>query len=171
MKAAPPGGGSRSGGGSLPSANRTLAERVGRIEWEHESINRRLNDGAKTFSEMHQSQRALQTEIAEMQKPKPMEWWKVAGFVLSLLALLGTMLWYAAKYPDRSEFNQDRQRNAERAKGFDRDLQLLKLEQVKIQSDVKTIKESQSRVERHFDEIKKDIKSMANTSSTRNRRR
>jgi hypothetical protein len=144
-----------------------LPERVSRIEWEQEAIHSRLNDGARTFAEITQTQKELHEEIADAKKPVPLQWWKVAGLILTILVLVVTWVWQAAKYPDREEFNRARQATEERAKGHDKDLSDLKLEQVKIQSGVKAIKDSQARTEKSMDEIKTDIKALANPKRRR----
>lgn len=150
------GGSSMHGGGGKP-----IGERVSRIEWEQESIRERLNAGAETFSEMTQSQKELHEQIREARKPVPTPWWKIVGLMVGVLSMILVWVWYAAKYPNRDEFNNARQQNTERAKTLERGLQQLKLEQVQIKSDVRSIKDSQSRTEKHVDEIKKDIKAMA----------
>lgn len=145
----------------------TLAERVGRVEWEQEAIHKRLNDGARTFSEITQTQKELHEAIADAKKPPAVQWWKIAGLIATILILVITWVWQAARYPDREEFNRARQQTEDRAKGLDNGLNDLKLEQVKIQSSVQAIKDSQARTEKAVDEIKADIKTIANPARKR----
>lgn len=136
------------------------------MEWQQESIDKRLNEGAETFSEVRQSIK----DIHEQLKPKPIPMWKVASFALTIMLLVGAWIWQAARYPDRDEFNEARQTGEAKTDLVQIEVTHLKLEQVKMQSNISQIKSSQARTERDVGEIKSDIKSLMATPQPRRRR-
>lgn len=115
-----------------------LKERVQRVEWEHESIKKRLAEGAKSFSEVRTGLEQIKDEL----KPKPTPLWKMVSVAITIGIIVCAWVWQAAKYPDRAEFNRVHQQ-----------VESLKLEQVEIRADVKSIKESQARTEEDMREL------------------
>jgi len=80
----------------------------------------------------------MRGDISDAQ-PKP---WKVASVALGFVMMMLVWVWQAAKYPDRTEFNS-----------VHSEVQELKLKQVEIRADVKSIKESQDRSEKDLREL------------------
>lgn len=151
------------GGSSGGPSRVTLDKRVDRIEWQQDAIDKRLSEGAETFSEVRQSIKDIHDEL----KPKPIATWKIASFALTIMLLVGAWIWQAARYPDRTEFNEARQATEAKANKVQADVQHLRMEQVKIQADIKAIKSSQARTEKGMGEIKTDIKTLATTNKRR----
>jgi len=124
--------------------DKPLPERVGRLEWELEQVETRLDKGAQAFSDIRNEHQQLRDAVA----PKPTPTWKVIAVGLTVITLLAGWVWQAAKYPNRDEFDTVR-----------REVNTLKLDQVKIQKDIESIKASQERVEDGIGVIQTDIRS------------
>ena len=80
--------------GGLPGF--TLQDRVLGLEWWRLEIERRLVAGVTQFTELKNGIGALQ--------PKPRSFVSILPFLIPVIILAGTMLWQAARYPDRREF-------------------------------------------------------------------
>jgi len=117
-----------------------------RVEVQQESIDKRLREGAESFSTLRKSI----DEVHEKIKPKPVPTWKVVAVAITALALLGGWVWQAAQYPDRDEFEAVRQETS-----------AIKIEQVRIQADLRAMRDGQQNIEEDIDEIAKDVKSIA----------
>lgn len=121
-----------------PEGIGALRERVQRHGYQIESIEKRLSDGADAFAKV----RASIEDVRKEQQPKPTPPWKIASIAIAIATMVLAWVWQAAKYPDRSEFNQVNSK-----------VQELKLDQVQIQSDINAIKASQTRVEKNIDKL------------------
>ena len=99
--------------GGLPGF--TVQERVLGLEWWRLEVERRLAAGVNQFTETKQALGALQ--------PKPRSFVSMLPFLIPVIILAGTMLWQAARYPDRREFDTKLQT-------VQNDLSAIRLEQV-----------------------------------------
>ena len=88
-------------------AHQVLSDRLVRVETAKESIDKRLSEGGESFKELRESIRTLHEKI-ESTAPKPMSRTQLAMFILGpilgLLVLVGSVVWQAARTPDRTEF-------------------------------------------------------------------
>jgi hypothetical protein len=71
-------------------------DRVLGMEFWRLEVERRLSAGVAQFTELKNSMSALQ--------PKPRSFTSMLPFLIPVIILAGTMLWQAARYPDRREF-------------------------------------------------------------------
>ena len=72
-------------------------DRVLGMEFWRLEVERRLSAGVSQFTELRNSMSALQ--------PKPRSFTSMLPFLIPVVILAGTMLWQAARYPDRREFD------------------------------------------------------------------
>jgi len=80
--------------GGIPGSS--LPDRVLGLEWWRVEVERRLGTGVAQFTELKSAVNALQ--------PKPRSFLSMLPFLVPVIILAGTMLWQAARYPDRKEF-------------------------------------------------------------------
>lgn len=89
-------------------------ERLAVVERDVKEINRRLGEGAQSFDELRQAfNDAASATAREFQaltistRPKEREipWLGIAGLVIAILGPVGLLIWNAAHYPERGEFN------------------------------------------------------------------
>jgi len=85
------------------------AERLVRVEAARETMEKRLSEGAETFSELRTSVVNLRKEITDS-APKPLPRWQLLAFilgpVLGVVVLVGSIVWQAARTPNRDEFTK-----------------------------------------------------------------
>lgn len=152
-----------------------LKERVNRAEWNAEKIADRLSEGAKSFGEMRESLKEVRKDLREAHekwqeamKPKPIQTWRIAGFVFTLLVTAGSFVWMFAKYPDREEFNKAKAASLEKIEGIDakmdeqvktvtEDIGALRERQQSMLTDQTLIKDSVVRQEKSQDKIDQKI--------------
>lgn len=81
-----------------------LTERVIGLEHGLESLARRigdkLDDGAERFAII---KRQLE-QLEQSTRPRPVDRWKAAALVVTVLLVIVGWIWQAAKYPDRAEY-------------------------------------------------------------------
>ena len=85
--------------GGLPSSAAScqgVHDRVLGLEFWRLEVERRLGVGNSQFGELQRALNALQ--------PKPRSFTSMLPFLVPVIILAGTMLWQAARYPDRREF-------------------------------------------------------------------
>ena len=80
--------------GGVPGT--TVADRVLGLEWWRLEVERRLTAGVAQFTE-------LKSAVNDL-RPKPRSFVSMLPFLIPMIILAGTMLWQAARYPDRREF-------------------------------------------------------------------
>lgn len=131
----------------------SLIERLQKVEWEQEAIEKRLREGAAAFASVRDSI----DDVREQIKPKPVPTWKVIAASLSALALIGGWIWQAAQYPNRDEFEAVRSESA-----------AIKIEQVRIQADLRSMRESQTNIETNLRDIAKDVNEIARARTGKN---
>ena len=107
----------------------SLEDRIGMLEGALEKTNARLAQGAQTFSSTDERFAELHTKIEGGGK-------MVFAVPFALLLFLGGLIWQAASYPNRDEFNKLRSRTHQ-----------IQLKQTEINSDVQAIRGSQTRIE------------------------
>jgi hypothetical protein len=88
-----------------PEEEAKMRETLLRHGWQLEDINKRLNVGAENFTNIRRSQASLERELQEVKTPKPIQTWRMAGFVLTVVVMVAGWIWAAARYPDREEYN------------------------------------------------------------------
>ena len=71
-------------------------DRVLGLEFWRLEVERRLHEGVATFE-------GIKREVGALQ-PKPRSFLSMLPFLIPVVILAGTMLWQAARYPDRHEF-------------------------------------------------------------------
>ena len=81
--------------GGVPGA--TVYDRVLGLEFWRLEVERRLHEGVATFE-------GIKREVGALQ-PKPRSFLSMLPFLIPVVILAGTMLWQAARYPDRREFD------------------------------------------------------------------
>jgi hypothetical protein len=81
--------------GGVPGA--TVYDRVLGLEFWRLEVERRLHDGVSQFTD-------IKSEVNRLQ-PKPRSFTSMLPFLIPVVILAGTMLWQAARYPDRREFD------------------------------------------------------------------
>jgi hypothetical protein len=114
------------------------------VEWEVEQIQQRLKDGATTFSALRDSVAELKDEI----RPKPIR--LALGLVGAFTAVLG-VVWAAARYPDREEFDAARRKTEDKLYDLDRRSIEAAGEQQLIKRDVADIAKGQAAIEDKLD--------------------
>ena len=72
-------------------------DRVLGMEFWRLEVERRLHEGVATFE-------GIKREVGALQ-PKPRSFLSMLPFLIPVVILAGTMLWQAARYPDRREFD------------------------------------------------------------------
>ena len=72
-------------------------DRVLGLEFWRLEVERRLHEGVATFE-------GIKREVGALQ-PKPRSVLSMLPFLIPVVILAGTMLWQAARYPDRREFD------------------------------------------------------------------
>lgn len=89
-------------------------ERLAVVERDVTEINRRLGEGAQSFDELRKAFNDAASATAgaferltESTRPKQREipWLAIAGLAISILGPVGLLIWNAAHYPERGEFN------------------------------------------------------------------
>lgn len=90
-----------------------LRERVAKLEWWHEQVDRRLGEGAEQFSELRRSIANAVNEVKEAHDrikdaiaPKPTQWAKVGGILFAIVVTVMAWVWQAARYPTRGEMDE-----------------------------------------------------------------
>lgn len=130
-------------------AHMTISDRLTKAEGRDEAVERRLAEGVQTFTD-------IRTELRAM-SPKPLSTWKVIGFilgpVLALLVLVGGFIWQAAKYPDRSEFEDAKKQIGEVQTRLTVDISAFKVEQVQLKSDVAATKDTVKKMDDKLDKL------------------
>ena len=153
----------------------SLKERVAKAEWNAEDISKRLADGASSFGELRDSIKEVRKDIKdahekwqEAMKPKPIQTWRVAGFIFTLLVTAGSFVWMFAKYPDREEFDKAKAASIEKIEGIDNklddqvktvtgDIGALREKQQNMLTEQRLIKDSVDRQEKSQDKIDQKI--------------
>lgn len=136
-----------------PTDTRELHWRVKDLE---RRVEERLRAGTETMSRLKSSLDAVHKEAMESieaLRPRPTPWWKIASIAVGVASVIGALIWQAARYPDRQEFEAGQERqsdNLDRVRGH---VNEIKLEQVQIRGDVDAIRSSQARVEKSQEAI------------------
>lgn len=120
-----------------------------KLEWalEHheQAIKQRLDQGAAHFSKLEQS-------LEEM-KPKP-RILPILGVGFGIVTFVGALIWQAARYPDRTEFNQAIQQLQHENSSTSSDMHKMQMDSLVMQKNIESIQESQDREERATDAIR-----------------
>jgi len=113
------------------------------LHWRVQDLERRveerLRSGAATFDKLWEAINTVRDEAREQidaLKPKPMPAWKILAALAGVAIFVGTLIWQAARYPDRDEYNDVRG-----------DVGTIKIEQAQIRTVVEGVRESQTRIE------------------------
>jgi len=137
-----------------------LGERVAKVEWRTEAIDERLAQGAEAFSDLRNSMADVRSDIQQAHdrfqeaiQPKPMAVWKIAGLVLTVVVLVSSWIWQAAKYPNREEFNASKQESQLSQEKLSDEIDSVKLKQAEIRTDQMLIKDSVQRQEKAQEKI------------------
>lgn len=73
--------------------------------------------------------------------------WKSLGVILAILGMVLPWIWQAARYPDRTEFNEVKQEFRASEKELSKELRHIGAEQRVIKNDIGYIRDSQKRIE------------------------
>jgi hypothetical protein len=119
---------------------------VTQVEFRQEEIDKQLHEGAESFVSIRKAIDDVQDQV----RPKPVPTWKIVAVAITAMALLGGWVWQAAQYPNRDEFEAVRAETSE-----------IKMEQVRIQADLRAMREGQKNIERSIREIAGDVKDIA----------
>jgi predicted nucleic acid-binding Zn-ribbon protein len=158
-------------------------ERLMKAEWKIEEQDKRLSQGAGTFSDIRSSIAELKEDVhsihnkfektnakwAEMLAPKPIPVWKVVTGTFGIFVFVGSLIWAFARYPDRDEYEEDQTKTEQAQKRLEEDLDVVKEKQSEIKADQRLIKESVERQEKAQESI--DTKLDQLLQPTRGRRR
>jgi hypothetical protein len=120
-----------------------MHERVRELEWGRKDINRRLGEGAQTFSEIKKMVESVEKKTAP--HPKPIL--PILGFGLTLLMIIVGGAWAAAHYPNRNEFDQVKDHVVRLELHFTNEISSLKLELAELKGTVSSVKEGVQRME------------------------
>lgn len=120
----------------------------------------RLTQGSQAFDDLRRSISDLATTIS----PKPMSAGKITMIVLSIItgigSIVGGVIWTAAKYPDRDEFNQSKAQ-----------MESLATKQAVIEAKAITTSTAMQRMEEQQEKIADKIDEAITATRTRTRRR
>ncbi len=117
----------------------------GELRWEVKHLEHRLSEGAKAFSDIRDSVAALKEEI----RPRP---WKVVSIVATVFVAAVGVVWAAARYPDREEFDVARRKTDDRLYELDRKVLESAGEQRLMKRDVAEIAEGQKAIREKLDQ-------------------
>lgn len=134
-----------------------LGERVLISEYRHDQIEKRLQEGAKSFTQIQDRIEALRDTL----RPSI---FKVAGAVAAAIFMVACVvvpiLWKLSQYPDAEKFKEANTTAATNQKGVEEKVQALQLEQANQRSDIREIKsavtrteESQKRIDDKLDQV------------------
>lgn len=116
----------------------------------------RLENGQKEFMALREEQRTLRAKIEQVERdaaPKPMSRQQIIAMIFGPLLVVGGFVWYAARYPDRTEFDTAQQAAQEAARQTERKLFELEQRQALQAADLKTIAGSTGRHDTALDKI------------------
>lgn len=89
-------------------AGLTIEQRMLLVEDRYRTMRRdtrrSLNEGAQKFSEIRAELGAINTKLER----KPLSLLQLGGFLLTSFLAIGAIIWAAARYPERAEFNESR---------------------------------------------------------------
>ena len=137
--------------------NRELHWRVGDLE---RRVDERLRGGAQTFAELKAAIEAVRDEAqqgVEALRPKPMPAWKLVASCAGMIVFVATLIWQAARYPTREEYNQSQATTRENIDEVRLDVGAIKLEQVQIKGSVEHVRDALTRVERSQEAITEQL--------------
>jgi hypothetical protein len=120
-----------------------IHERVRELEWWRKDIQRRLQEGAQSFSD-------LRTDLGKVEKklqPHPKPLWAIISFGFTLLSILIGGAWAAAHYPNRSEFELVKGHVIQLELHFTNEIGNLKLELAELKGTVGSVRDGVRRVE------------------------
>jgi hypothetical protein len=105
-------------------------------------LTERLNAGANKFG-------ALEEQL----RPKPRSPWTYIGALFGIVVFVGSIIWQAAKYPDREEFQAANAGAGDKIERLQADFSALQRSQDQITRDVAAIQHGQTRLETSMDKI------------------
>lgn len=125
-------------------SERSIEERMAVAETQ-------LLGGAKTFEEIRAAIGDLRVAVA----PKPLSRFQLLGFILGpvigTLVFVGTVVWQAARYPDRQEVDALREGLYSRQEGVEKQLEQLRIERVQMQGEFALMRATLQRIELAID--------------------
>jgi len=124
-------------------ACQVVHDRLLKVEFQQANIEARMHEGAAMFESLRREDEILK----ERSTPKPKSFLAVMPWLISLLALTGGLLWQAARYPDRNEFERVKAQMATTESFLTEKLSVFKVEQAKITAAVDKALDSVQRVE------------------------
>lgn len=116
--------------------------RLAKAEWKQEQSDDRFRQGADTFQKITESIELLNEKIA----PKPTSMLKILGLIAMFLGAVGTptiaLIWQAARYPDRLEFDATRREFAAAQKDVEIKIGTLATQQAVMTQQVSVVQAS-----------------------------
>lgn len=135
---------------------------MAKLEWaleHHEQATRqRLDQGAQHFSK-------LETALENL-KPKP-KTLQIIGVGFGIVTFVGALIWQAARYPDRTEFNQAIRQLQQENSTTSADMHKMQMDSLVMQKNIESIQGSQEREERATDQIREKLDKLIGVGARR----
>lgn len=112
-----------------------------------------LRDMGERVAAVETTTEAHAGALAELGKKRPTPWPAIVGMVLAVLFPIGSLIFAAGRYPDRTEFEDAKDRGEQRMEDLRKDLAEVQREQVRARTQVDALVDSQSRVEKKLDVV------------------
>ncbi len=162
----------------------SMQERLMKVEWKQDEQDKRLSQGAGTFSDIRTSIAELKEDVhsihnkfeqtntrwAKMMAPKPTPVWKIVTGTFGIFVFIGGLIWAFARYPDREEYETDQEKTEQAQKRLEEDFDVVKEKQSEIKADQKLIKDSVQRQETAQENINNKLDQLLLPPSHRRRR-
>lgn len=125
---------------------------MAKLEWaleHHEgAVKSRLDQGAQHFSKLENA--------LEQLKPKP-KTLQIVGVGFGIVTFIGALIWQAARYPDRTEFDQAIRSLQHENRATAEVVNKVQMDSILMQKNIEAIQESQDREERNTDAIREKL--------------